>query len=225
MISSEEEKHKIMVYNVHENNLGESSQDIIGDAGKSTDYSSVINRLVEKAENQTNPIFEFPSGGGNYVKVPLSDPEISEANVKEIEDKIRLLSEEMNDIVSGKGFSIPRIEFYVYKDESQFLSKSGIVVTEPETKVTLEFEILYKNKNGRKGSYAPTVSCRRFKDLSPKDLIEMYAPYAEYSACAEKTISHKGPVVITGDALLDIFTAPEYGTILHILYISIHQHK
>jgi predicted Zn-dependent protease len=213
-----EKKNITTLYNVHGDDLGVSTEIIIGEPAKG--YESIIDSLVQKAESQKNPLFEFPLPIGSYAEVPLSDPEISDASLENITNRIRSLSEEMSREALEKRVSIPRVEVYVVRGENHFLSKSGIDLTEPETRVILEFEILYNEKD-RKGSYAPTVSCRKFEDISPKNLVNMYAPYAEHSACAEKSITHKGPVILTGDALLDFFTPPieENALETHPLYL------
>jgi len=198
------ESQELTLFDRHGGKMGSSAKEL---TGRSEDYlREAIAELLQGARSQDNPPFELLEAGLSYDDVEITDPEIVSRDLAGLDTAVGTLKERMLAAAKDERVRLSNVEVYIRDARAGLLTSRGVSLSEPSTRVEVEFCVL-NEYHGTTGEHTATLRGRKLAQIDT-ELVRRYAVYAREACWAEKPKDHEGPVVLTGDALIDFF-APQ----------------
>ncbi|HEY7355221.1 MAG TPA: metallopeptidase TldD-related protein [Ktedonobacterales bacterium] len=131
------------------------------------------------------------------------------------------LSERLQAAVAAEpGIRLSSVELFVTADEITLRSSRDIAVSRSETEIFCDL-VLLASDGTQTAEYHVMPRRRRLADLNIEEVVQRAAPYARDSLRAITPSTHEGPVIISGEALVDLFSPLIFHTSARAAYQSL----
>ncbi len=107
-------------------------------------------------------------------------------------------------IASEPNIHLSSAEWFATASEITLRNSRGILASRSETEISCDL-VLLASDGKQIAEYHAAPQRRRLADLDLEDMVRRSARYARDSLRANLTPTHRGPVVISGEALVDLF--------------------
>lgn len=138
---------------------------------------------------------------GAFPTVETVDPELEGDVPAKLEEVMRRLR------AAVRGWSSVRLssaELMASRTSRAVRNSRGLTGFALGTEVFLDF-VLIAEDNGREAEFHAELSRRRLADLVIEGAVDAYATFARHSLAARTPSTHRGPVILSGDALASLF--------------------
>ena len=170
------------------------------------DNGELPKRLAEgiaAASLTDNLPFELPQApSGGYPEVAILDPLLaSDPESALVDARVRLTR-----AVSNWGnVRLSSAELYVTRTAQVLRNSRNLAGQSQGAHVFLDFVVI-ANEDGQEAEFHAELARRRISDLMIESTVDSYATYARHLLVATPPSTHRGPVILTGDALLGFFS-------------------
>src|SRR5579864_3037749 len=182
------------------------------------DAQRALDQSLLMAKTAGNPYYTLPQPPvQGYPSVQSCDQELLEHPREALEELFATISA---SISKEQQLTASSTEIFATTSTIRFMNSNGIDATTQATSVTLEM-ILIASDGSNYAEHSLLTSRRRLSDLDVEALIGRSARFARDSLQTHPPATHKGPVVITGEALVDLFSPLIYHTSAQTAYQSL----
>jgi len=182
--------------------LGEAVGQVTSGAESAIDET--IAGLVASARGQKNRPFALPDSRLDYPDVRLAHPKLVVETPGQLLEEIQVFNGEVIHATTRESFvEVSNLEVFVRRDSTSFETSTGISLDYRTTRVDSEICFIARPSAERVGEHTARLSARRFADLRPADIVELYAGNARLVALAGAPPDYQGPVVLEGEAAAD----------------------
>lgn len=182
-----------------------------GDATFSLTPSAILQNDIEEklagpiamARLTSNPFYELPEKPADgYPDVESNDKSLT-TTPKEV---IKNLQEQIDTAISQeKGIVNSTSEIYATNSTIHICNSRGIDVSAEKTSLTLDMILIVGTTESRAEHHVLTKRCR-VPSLGIKELIQNNTKFALDSLIAQTPKTYSGPVIVSGEALTDMFS-------------------
>ncbi len=170
-------------------------------------------RLARSLEEMTfmagltdNPPYTLPAPpAAGYPTVETSDPALAASDesraqvINQIRERLRAA------IAQEPGITLSSAELFATSTAITFWNSRGIRASRSETSLFCDL-VLLASDGGQVAEYHTAPERRRLADLPIEALAHRAASHARDTLRTQTTPTHAGPVVISGEALVDLFS-------------------
>lgn len=159
------------------------------------------------AELAFNPPYTLP-GPASYPQVQVWDPDLVEHPPEVVE---ALAGQLLAQLAREPQVGPSSAEFYIHLTETHLTNSQGVEAQAREAELFVELVVL--SSDGRDGSeHYAALRRRALKDLDLPAEVARYASRARDSLRAGPPATRRGPVVVSGQALVDLLTYLRYAS-------------
>lgn len=161
-----------------------------------------LHDAVARARLTDNPPFGlpgFPLGG--FPMVETVDPALEGEMGPALESALAQLRVAA---VKWSGVHLSSAELFARRSHRALRNSRGLTGFGLGTRVFLDF-VLIAHENGKEAEFHAALSRRRLADFMTDGTVSAYATFARHSLFAAMPATHSGPVILTGQALADLF--------------------
>jgi predicted Zn-dependent protease len=171
-----------------------------------TRLTRTLEEMVYMAGLTDNPPYRLPAPPANgYPTVATSDAALAasdEARTQVVNEvRERLLAA----IAQEPGITLSSAELFATATDITFWNSQGIRASRSETSLFCDL-VLLAHDGTQVAEYHTAPERRRLADLPIEELVRRAASYARDTLRTQPTPTHAGPVVISGEALIDLFS-------------------
>lgn len=182
------------------------------------DAQRMIDQSLLMAKIVGNPSYTLPlPPAQGYPVVQSSDNEIIE-RPREVLDE--LFAAIATTISTEEQLVASATELFATTSTIHFLNSRGIDATTQSTSAALEVKLIASDGTHTAEHDLLTSRCR-VRDLHIEEIMRRNARFARESLNAQLPATHKGPVVVTGEALVDMLSPLIYHTSARTAYLSL----
>jgi len=208
------ERARVTVYNRHPAHSEMETGDALGMAGvtllesDAADERALSQKLAEAVElasltdNQPYALPGPPADG--FPNVQTADPDLARDMTPAVQrtmDQLRSLLQQEQQV------ELSSAELLVTRSSRAMRSGQGIAAIERGTVATLDFVVLARDASGTAEFHAQ-LERRRLRDFALGETVPVYASYARHLLRARPPQTHRGPVILSGEALASLFSPP-----------------
>ncbi|MEO0073662.1 MAG: metallopeptidase TldD-related protein [candidate division WOR-3 bacterium] len=182
--------------------LGDATGQVTDDS--ETGLDSLIRNLLANCRTQQNPPFPLPGADEPYHLVELADrtildllPQTLLERAQEFSQGILAAARKYTDI------AVSNIELFFTRTHVTTMTSAGVRLEYPATRLGAEICLLCRTAAGNAGEHTERLTVRRLADLDPQAIVAEAAPIARQLALASSAPSHRGKVVLLGEAAAD----------------------
>ena len=150
-------------------------------------------------DNSPFPLPQAPVGG--FPQVTTVDPLLAADPEAVLEDTRSRLSQAVSNWGNVR---LSSAELFLTRSSHLLRNSRGIEAGSQGTQLFLDF-VLIAEDSGQEAEFHAEVARRRVSDLMIESTVDSYATYARHLLSATPPSTHRGPVILTGDALLEFF--------------------
>jgi PmbA protein len=210
------ERTRVVAHNTHpaHNEQGERAEPLRGSAAitllpeESADPARLATRLREAVamaaltDNRPYDLPAPPSAG--YPAVEISDPALAGDPGALLDD---LRSRMEAEVARHPDVRISSAEFFATRGQHALRASSGVRASYPATSLFVDF-VLIASDGAREAEFHGELSRRRVEDLALEETVEAYVRLARHTLDAVAPEAYRGPVILSGRAVADLFNAP-----------------
>jgi predicted Zn-dependent protease len=210
------ERTRIVAHNTHAPHPpeAESAEPVAGSAAitllsdEIRDPNRLASRLREAVamaaltDNRPYPLPAPPSAG--YPAVEVSDMAMA-GDLGAILDDLRSRME--TEIARHPDVRISSAEFYATRGQHALRTSAGVRAAFPATSLFVDF-VLIASDGASEAEFHGEFSRRRVEDLALEETVEAYVRLARHTLDATTPEAYRGPVILSGRAVADLFNAP-----------------
>jgi predicted Zn-dependent protease len=210
------ERTRVIAHNTHAPHDGqaENAQPAHGNAAitllpeESADPARLDARLREAVamaaltDNRPYDLPAPPSSG--YPAVEVSDPALA-GDLGAVLDDLRSRME--TEVARHPDVRISSAEFFATRGQHAIRTSAGVRATYPATALFVDF-VLIASDGAREAEFHGELSRRRVEDLALEETVEAYVRLARHTLDAAAPEAYRGPVILSGRAVADLFNAP-----------------
>lgn len=151
--------------------------------------------IAALTDNAAYSLPELPAAG--YPTVEMADPDLE----GDVRAKLDATMEQLR--ASVRGWSSVRLssaELMASRTSRALRNSRGLTGFALGTEVFLDF-VLIADDNGREAEFHAELHRRRLADLVIEGTVGAYATFARHSLAARTPSTHRGPVILSGEAL------------------------
>ncbi|MGO8950616.1 MAG: metallopeptidase TldD-related protein [Ktedonobacterales bacterium] len=158
---------------------------------------------VTAASLTDNPPFGLPEApAGGYPRVAALDPLLANDPEAALDD----VRARLTRAVSNWGnVRLSSAELFATRSSRLLRNSRNLAAASRSTQIFLDF-VLIAEVDGREAEFHAELTRRRISDLMVESTVDSYATYARHLLMATPPSTHCGPVILTGDALLNLFS-------------------
>ena len=157
---------------------------------------------VTMASLTDNPPFGLPDASfGTYPGVLTVDPLLASDPETALQDA---LARVRSAVSSWGNVRLSSAELFTTTSSRSLRNSRGLAAADRGTQVFLDFVVIADDGTGEAEFHAE-LTRRRVSDLMIESAVDSYAAYARHLLLARPPATHSGPVILTGDALLNFF--------------------
>lgn len=150
-----------------------------------------------------NPPFPLPAMPPDaYPSVVTLDPVLAGELAAPLDEAMARLEAA---VAEQAGVRLSSAELYATRAARSLRNSRGLTAAGRGSEVMLDF-VLIASEGGREAEMHGEFERRRLADLNVEALIKLYATYARHSLRAVPPATHRGPVVISGAAVGELFS-------------------
>ncbi len=210
------ERTRVVVHNTHAPHSpeGDSAEPMHGSAAitllpdESADPTRLADRLREAVAMATltdNRSYDLPAApAGSYPAVEVSDPALA-GDLGAVLDDLRSRME--TEVARHPDVRISSAEFFATRSQHALRTSAGVQAAYPATALFVDF-VLIASDGAREAEFHGELSRRRIEDLALEETVEAYVRLARHTLDAVAPEAYRGPVILSGKAIADLFNAP-----------------
>jgi predicted Zn-dependent protease len=158
---------------------------------------------VTMATLTDNPPFDLPeASSGNYPSVLTQDPLLANDLEATLDDGLARVARAVSNFGNVR---LSSAELFTTRTSRSLRNSRQLTATSQGTQVFLDF-VLIAEEDGKEAEFHAELARRRMSDLMIESTVDSYATYARHLLLAGPPSTHHGPVILTGDALLSLFS-------------------
>lgn len=162
-----------------------------------------VREAVAVAGLTDNPPFPLPAmPADGYPSVQALDPVLAGELAAPLDETMARLEAA---VAEQQGVRLSSAELYATRATRSLRNSRGLTAAGRGTQVMLDF-VLIASEGGREAEIHGEFERRRLADLNVEALIKLYATYARHSLRATPPATYRGPVVISGAAVAELFS-------------------
>jgi predicted Zn-dependent protease len=210
------ERTRVVAHNTHPSHdeQGERAEPMRGSAAitllpeESADPARLATRLREAVamaaltDNQPYDLPAPPPAG--YPTVEISDPALA-GDLGAVLDDLRSRMEA--EVARHPDVRISSAEFFATRGQHALRTSAGVRASYPATSLFVDF-VLIASDGAREAEFHGELSRRRVEDLALEETVEAYVRLARHTLDAVAPEAYRGPVILSGRAVADLFNAP-----------------
>jgi predicted Zn-dependent protease len=210
------ERTRVIAHNTHAPHDGqvENDEPVRGSAAitllpeESADPTRLATRLQEAVamaaltDNRPYDLPAPPSSG--YPAVEVSDPALA-GDLGAVLDDLRSRME--TEVARHPDVRISSAEFFATRGQHAIRTSAGVRAAYPATALFVDF-VLIASDGAREAEFHGELSRRRVEDLALEETVEAYVRLARHTLDATAPEAYRGPVILSGRAVADLFNAP-----------------
>ncbi|HEY7091539.1 MAG TPA: metallopeptidase TldD-related protein [Ktedonobacterales bacterium] len=210
------ERTRIAIHNSHasHNPEPENTEPVAGSAAitllpeevaDSTRLATRLREAVAMAALTDNRPYDLPAPpAGGYPAVEVSDPALA-GDLGAVLDDLRSRME--TEVARHPDVRISSAEFFATRGQHAIRTSAGVRAAYPATSLFVDF-VLIASDGAREAEFHGELSRRRVEDLALEETVEAYVRLARHTLDATAPEAHRGPVILSGRAVADLFNAP-----------------
>lgn len=173
-----------------------------GDVTDATSLDGLLRDAVMIASMTDNPPYELPApASGALPAVEILDPALDGDPSFALDDTMRRL----RAVVAGwSSVRLSSAELMVTRASRATRNSRGTAGFERGTTAFLDF-VLIAREGEREAEFHAEMQRRRLADLMIEDTVDAYATFARHALHAATPATHQGPVILSGEALANLF--------------------
>jgi PmbA protein len=158
---------------------------------------------VTMASLTDNPPFGLPeTPSGSYPSVLAEAPLLANDPGAALVDGLARLTRAVSNFGNVR---LSSAELFATKTSRSLRNSRSLTAFSQSTQVFLDF-VLIAAEDGQEAEFHAELTRRRMSDLMIESTVDSYATYARHLLLAGPPNTHRGPVVLSGDALLNFFS-------------------
>ncbi|WIG61463.1 MAG: diguanylate cyclase/phosphodiesterase (GGDEF & EAL domains) with PAS/PAC sensor(s) [Ktedonobacterales bacterium] len=203
------ERARVTLYNDHPAQAGEGQARgattltfLASDIAHPDLLAARLNDGVTIASLTDNPPYTLPQpAAGGYPRVETQDPALQ----GEMDAALATVMARLQAAVAGeRNVRLSSAELYATRTSATLRNSRGISAASQGTRVMLDF-VLIASAGGREAEFHGEFYRRRLADLVIEDIVRAYATFARHSLSAQTPPTVRGPVLLSGEALSNLF--------------------
>ncbi|HEY7126031.1 MAG TPA: TldD/PmbA family protein [Ktedonobacterales bacterium] len=168
-----------------------------------------------------NPSYILPAPPANgYPTVATSDPALARSDKARAQAVNEVRERLLAAIAHEPGITLSSAELFATSNDIAFRNSRGIQASRSETSLFCDL-VLLAHAGTQVAEYHTAPERRRLDDLPIEDIVRRAASYARDTLRTQPTPTHAGPVVISGEALVDLFSPLIFHTSAQAAYQGI----
>jgi PmbA protein len=205
------ERARLAVFNDHapkDPDAGSVARGVTGltllaaDVADPAHLAARLREAVTVAGLTDNPPFPLPTmPADGYPSVVTVDPVLAGDLAAPLDETMARLEAA---VAEQDGVRLSSAELYATRASRSLRNSRGLTAAGRGTGVMLDF-VLIASESGREAEMHGEFERRRLADLNVEALIKLHASYARHSLRATAPTTHRGPVVISGAAVAELF--------------------
>jgi predicted Zn-dependent protease len=157
---------------------------------------------VTMAALTDNPPFGLPEpSSGSYPGVLTQDPLLANDPEAALEDGLARVTRAVSNFGNVR---LSSAELFTTRTSRSLRNSRNLTAASQSTQVFLDF-VLIAEEDGQEAEFHAELTRRRMSDLMIESTVDSYATYARHMLLAGTPNTHRGSVVLSGDALLNFF--------------------
>jgi PmbA protein len=206
---------QVTIYNDHPSSQGSGSSNARGVTNQvllasDLEEGQLATRLsdaVTMASLTDNPPFGLPDASfGMYPDVVTVDPLLASDPETALQDALARLR---GAVSSWGNVRLSSAELFTTTSSRSLRNSRGLAASDRATQVFLDFVVIAE-EGGREAEFHAELARRKISNLMIESAVDSYAAYARHLLLAQPPATHSGPVILTGDALLNFFSPVVY---------------
>jgi predicted Zn-dependent protease len=168
--------------------------------------ASALDEAVFIAGLTDNPPFSLPSPpSGFYPDVDIVDSALIASDASRLAVLSELRERLLTAVAAEPGIRLSSAELFATGSEITLRNSRGIDIARSETDLFCDL-ILIASDGDQSAEYHAMPQRRRLADMPIEDIVQRAARCARDSLRVTTPATHEGPVVISGEALVDLFS-------------------
>ncbi len=206
------ERARVIVYNDHASAAGDVGEQARGIAAltlltsDTADRERLAERLTEAVamarltDNQPFDLPGMPASG--FPLVQTVDPALEQDTVAALDATMARAQAFLSRWGSVR---LSSAELFATRSRRAFRNSRGLTGYTTGTRVFFDF-VLIARKDGREAEFHAEIQRRRLADLEVEGTLAAYATFALHALHATMPATHRGPVILSGEALSSLLT-------------------
>lgn len=179
-----------------------------GDTADAASLQARLRGAVTMASLTDNPPYELPARPeAGFPAVETMDPALDGDASGALEETMRRLRQA---VAGWSSVRLSSAELMVTRTSRVLRNSRGLTGFEPGTEVFLDF-VLIAHEDGREAEFHAELQRRRLVDLNIEGTVDAYATFARHALHAATPATHQGAIVLSGEALANLFNPPLAG--------------
>jgi PmbA protein len=177
---------------------------------------------VTMAALTDNPPFGLPeASSANYSRVLTQDPLLANDPEAALEDGLARVTRAVSNFGNVR---LSSAELFTTRTSHSLRNSRNLTAASQSTQVFLDFVLIAK-EDGQEAEFHAELNRRRMSDLMIESTVDSYATYARHLLLAGPPNTHRGPVVLSGDALLSFFSPVTFHASGQAIFMKISRFK
>ncbi|HLZ21682.1 MAG TPA: metallopeptidase TldD-related protein [Ktedonobacterales bacterium] len=208
------ERARVIIHNLHAPHNPNLSGPMLGnteltllssDTGGTKQLAARLSDAVAMASLTDNPPYELPARSGKgFPAVETMDPTLANTVSAALEETIRRLR---NAVAGWSSVRLSSAELMAARTARSMRNSRGLTGFELGTDVFLDF-VLIAHEGEREAEFHAELHRRRLSDLNIEGTVDAYATFARHALDATTPATHQGAVVLSGEAVANLFNPP-----------------
>lgn len=174
------------------------------DIADSTRLATRLREAVAIAALTDNRPYDLPAPAGSSSAVEVDDPALA-GDLGAVLDDLRARME--TEVARHPDVRISSVEFFATRGQHALRTSAGVRAAYPATSLFVDF-VLIASDGAREAEFHGELSRRRVEDLALEETVEAYVRLARHTLDATAPEVYRGPVILSGRAVADLFNAP-----------------
>lgn len=165
-----------------------------------------LEEMIFMAGLTDNPPYTLPAPPvAGYPSVETSDPVLAASDESRAQAISQIRERLLAATAQEPGITLSSAELFATSTNITFWNSRGIRASRSDTSLFCDL-VLLASDGGQVAEYHTAPERRRLPDLPIEDLVRRAASHARDTLRTQTTPTHAGPVVISGEALVDLFS-------------------
>ncbi|MGZ6308509.1 MAG: metallopeptidase TldD-related protein [Ktedonobacterales bacterium] len=203
------ERARVTIHNDHRLGDGPLARGVTtltllaGDVADTTALAQRLRDAVTIASLTNNSPFSLPDGPGarGFAAVHTVDPAVAEDMSGGLEAALQRLRA---SVTNWSNVRLSSAELYATQTRRILRTSRGLSTADEGTRVYLDF-VLLAREEGHEAEFHAELARRRFADLMIEGAVDAYTTFARHTLHATPPATHPGPVILSGEALAQLF--------------------
>jgi predicted Zn-dependent protease len=180
-----------------------------------------LEEMIFMAALTDNPPYTLPAPpASGYPSVETSDPALAASDEARAQAVNTIRERLLAAVAQEPGITLSSAELFATSTDIASRNSRGIQASRSETSLFCDLALLASN-GPQIAEYHIAPERRRLADLPIEELVHRCASYARDTLRTRTTPTHTGPVVISGESLVDLFSPLSFHTSAQAAYQGI----